>query len=303
MSSIVIIRTDVTDKAELEAISQLVGKTFLEGNTAGLFVVDSFDAFKRTIIQGMSQTFSAEDLATWSDEQLVAAFTDDNQQFAGGIIISIDGDNDVPAWVIEQARLDIQTLSNEQFTVLRNEFPPVQPPHVNREMRQITRHLVDGESTQLTVHVADEPGSGGAHHLYLLDGFDFRENPSMESLKDLRFDSNIQGIFFQNGPVKESTVNGITGELLVALVIDRLECFQAGPYACEENAIALDYFVKGLETLQLRTKRRIAQGVEGVSEAHASEPAISEIADGEIVAADGSFGTGSITLGTGIPAV
>lgn len=272
MSSIVIVRSTATDEESLSNITTMVNRAHLAGKTHGCFAVASFEEFKKTLKQGLSNMFTAEDLDTWSDEQLVEAFTNDNGSFAGLILIPFEGDNDVPNWVVNQARLVLEenvvadnsdVVDADYFTIIHDEFPAAPPPHVNREMRKITRHLVDGESTQLTVHVADEPGSGGAHHLYLLDGFDFRENPSMESLKDLRFDSNIQGIFFQNGPVKESVANGITCELLLALVIDRLECFQSGPYACMDNAVALEHTAYALETLQQRTKRRIAQGVEG----------------------------------------
>jgi len=44
---------------------------------------------------------------------------------------------------------------------------------------------------------------------------------------------------FQNGPVKEHGVNGVTEAQLLAIVLDRLRAFNAGPYACRENAIAI----------------------------------------------------------------
>ena len=74
-------------------------------------------------------------------------------------------------------------------------------------------------------------------------------------------------IMFQNGPIKEFGVNGLTQEALLAIIIDRLRCFQSGPFACHDNEIALDYCKEALFTLQKRTRERIARGVEGTNKA------------------------------------
>lgn len=55
---------------------------------------------------------------------------------------------------------------------------------------------------------------------------------------------------------------GLTNEVLLAVVADRLAGFQAGPYACEENREALPLIETALELLKGRTARRIAQGTE-----------------------------------------
>lgn len=52
-------------------------------------------------------------------------------------------------------------------------------------------------------------------------------------------------------------------ENLLAIVIDRLEGFQSGKFACAENQDALDYARKCLQTLQNRTARREKEGKEG----------------------------------------
>jgi hypothetical protein len=61
---------------------------------------------------------------------------------------------------------------------------------------------------------------------------------------------------------------GLTNEVLLAIVKDRLEAFQAGPYACRENAVALNGIDKALAALHSRTKARIFQGVEGKDGKH-----------------------------------
>jgi hypothetical protein len=73
------------------------------------------------------------------------------------------------------------------------------------------------------------------------------------------------GIKFQHGPIKEAGVNGITNEALLAVLIDRVEGFQAGPYACMENELALVHLKKALEAFTERTLNRIERGVEGTN--------------------------------------
>lgn len=70
-------------------------------------------------------------------------------------------------------------------------------------------------------------------------------------------------INFQNGPIAESGVNGISNEALLAIVEDRLIGFQSGEYACRENAIALTKLQEAMMWLQKRTRDRVARGVEG----------------------------------------
>jgi hypothetical protein len=131
-------------------------------------------------------------------------------------------------------------------------------------MRTITDHVVDGDSAnhQLTIEVHDEPGQGGANHAYAIYGFHSQSNASAGPLPFGK-DETCLPILFQNGPIKEFGVNGVTQEALVAIVIDRLRSFQQGPFACPENEAALHYFAQGLAILQFRTKARIQRGVEG----------------------------------------
>lgn len=119
-------------------------------------------------------------------------------------------------------------------------------------MRTLTDHIVEGDSAnhQINILVTDEPGAGGANHEYIIE----LQKGSVVGLTN---------IHFQNGPIKECGVNGVTGEALAAIQIDRLRSFQAGPYACEDNALALENFENGLYHLQARTRARIARGVEG----------------------------------------
>jgi hypothetical protein len=118
-------------------------------------------------------------------------------------------------------------------------------------MRNLTDHIVPGDSLshQLFIGVVDEPGSGGAHHKYVIGDHEHRM-PKCE-------------IDFQNGPIKEAGVNGLTQEALLTVVIDRLRSFQKGPFFGRENAIALTHLEDALMWLQRRTVERIKRGVEG----------------------------------------
>lgn len=127
-------------------------------------------------------------------------------------------------------------------------------------MRKLTDHEINNANAELTVAALDEPGAGGACHLYRIGGFDTSTNP----VSNFRYDE--AEILFQNGPIGEVGVNGVTHEALLAILIDRLTAFQSGKYACEENQIALEYLQGALATLRLRTIKRIIRGVEGTHE-------------------------------------
>lgn len=137
-------------------------------------------------------------------------------------------------------------------------------------MRTITDHKLTGLNEALEISVLDEPGQGGANHEYAIT----IHQPVLLGLRHIQ-------ISFQNGPIKEAGVNGISGEALIAIVIDRLRSFQEGPlrfdtapgsatprgpFACRENAIALTHLEDALMWLQKRTRDRLARGVEGTNQ-------------------------------------
>ena len=133
-------------------------------------------------------------------------------------------------------------------------------------MREITSHKVNGCNESLGIYVLDGPGAGGANHLYSIEGFSTASNESCPSKERHVKPFNYTTILFQNGPIRENGTNGITQEALLAIVEDRLKCFQAGPYACRENAIALTKIQEAMMWLQKRTTDRMMRGVEGTME-------------------------------------
>lgn len=135
-------------------------------------------------------------------------------------------------------------------------------------MRNITDHVLPGLNEAITISVLDEPGQGGACHEYALNVTAEKLPSYAEALKVLPNGSvtfNACTIRFQNGPIKEFGVNGISQEALLAIVIDRLRSFQAGDYACPDNAEALAHLQGALKCLQRRTRERMARGVEGTN--------------------------------------
>ncbi|ODT86711.1 MAG: hypothetical protein ABS78_15575 [Phenylobacterium sp. SCN 70-31] len=70
-------------------------------------------------------------------------------------------------------------------------------------------------------------------------------------------------MLFQNGPIGEVGVNGLTHEALLAILVDRLRAFQAGPFSCRENALALTKLEEAQQWLGARTRARMVRGVEG----------------------------------------
>lgn len=131
-------------------------------------------------------------------------------------------------------------------------------------MRNITSHVVNPANDKLTIRVVDQPGAGGANHAYIITGAAFNKNPSFQAIMDDKLpDETGVAVLFQNGPIPENGVNGLTQEALLAIVADRLECFQAGPYACKENGEALAHVKAAQEALLSRTRARMARGVEG----------------------------------------
>lgn len=127
-------------------------------------------------------------------------------------------------------------------------------------MRTIEDHKINPANDKIDIIVTDEPGAGGANYSYELTGFDPEKNPSNHQPT-----SDKLLILFQNGPIPENGVNGVTQEVLLAIVADRLRSFQMGPYACKANACALTHIEEALHWLQQRTIERMRRGVEGTS--------------------------------------
>ena len=124
----------------------------------------------------------------------------------------------------------------------------------------MTERILDVGTRKYTEVVClDEPGPGGACHRYQVIHAD-----GDKILKD--GSPAFAEVFFQKGPLKENEVNGCHQEDLLAIVLDRLQHFQAGEFKCRENAIAITKIQEAMFWLNHRTNCRQARGVEGTSE-------------------------------------
>lgn len=80
---------------------------------------------------------------------------------------------------------------------------------------------------------------------------------------------NVLRIPFQHGPrAVEGSTPGVFDDDLLAVIEDRLACFQGGPFACVENEVALHHLRLAREALGVRVARRMAKGVLGVNVRH-----------------------------------
>ena len=130
-------------------------------------------------------------------------------------------------------------------------------------MENLTRHMAHGLN-DLEIEVNDNPGDSGACHEYLIRSFEYADLSDIRKAESL-CRANCR-IHFQNGPIQEVGVNGITNEALLAIVEHRLEGFQRGPFGCEENGFALTGVKEALHWLHKRTLSRVERGVEGTHE-------------------------------------
>ncbi len=131
--------------------------------------------------------------------------------------------------------------------------------------RFLTSHKVNPANVELSITAQGTPGPGGASHLYMISGFNTETNSACPFKRRYGAASDHTTILFQNGAIGEVGVNGITHEALLAILIDRLEGFQNGPYKSAYNADALYHLEAALYVLHRRTRDRMAQGIEGTT--------------------------------------
>ena len=121
------------------------------------------------------------------------------------------------------------------------------------QTREITTHQVSGEIHGLRLQAFQALGKNNPTYEYLVS---YKSDEG-------RSDARHQSLRFQHGPVASSQNVELTNEVLLAIVMDRSEAFQAGPMPCEENGKALFYLDKAMAVLQTRTIKRVVRQVEG----------------------------------------
>jgi hypothetical protein len=126
-----------------------------------------------------------------------------------------------------------------------------------RGKREIVIDPTNTLQETLKIEVMDDPAAGNAPSVYEIFGYTAKDNPSWE----FAYQSTI--LLFQQGTLTEKGPNGLTMESIITVLIDRLQCFQSGPFANELNGEALRHLVSAREALFARTRERQARGVEG----------------------------------------
>jgi len=138
---------------------------------------------------------------------------------------------------------DESRISDQPNTSYPDESVEELPKFSNREIKY---HRVVSNKPEKLIVTANAPNDpGGAPDGYLIT--------HIETSKRIAID-------FQTLVVKD----GVTNEVLLAIIEDRLICWQDGPYKNQYNADALKATIKALECLKARTVERRQRGVEGM---------------------------------------
>lgn len=129
-------------------------------------------------------------------------------------------------------------------------------------MRKIDQKHHDGHGlNDLLIIEADDrdPEAGNASHAYI-GTLDLSDHDHAEFREVL----NVQ---LQHGPRHEpDSKPGALDAALIAILLDRYEGFQSGPYRCRENALVITKLEEALHWMQHRTNERARRGVLGTKE-------------------------------------
>lgn len=120
----------------------------------------------------------------------------------------------------------------------------------------ITHNQVERKNNTQLVCEEKENWSYNVPHSFLF----VQEDEKDPSIVDV-----ISAVHFQEGPIKEVGLNGVSDVDLLLMVKTRLEAFQQTEFACKENEEALANIEKAITCMCNRTKNRETRGVQGTS--------------------------------------
>lgn len=119
-------------------------------------------------------------------------------------------------------------------------------------MKKLTHDLLTNKYTEVFHEPKEEMNYNAPHEFVVVETKDH---------------SNVLAhLRFQEGPIKEHGVNGVTNEDLIAMVITRLDHFNQTDFRCRENSMAITKLEEALLWLRKRTVGRENRGVEGTHE-------------------------------------
>ena len=120
-------------------------------------------------------------------------------------------------------------------------------------MRTVTSHIDPFGAADIKIFADDiDPNAGGASHKYAIE-------ISGECVAEVHFQHGPRGI--------DGKLTGCIDSAILAIAIDRLECFQEGPFAHESNARALAHLRDAADILRSRAAERKGRGVLGQNKA------------------------------------
>lgn len=119
-------------------------------------------------------------------------------------------------------------------------------------LRELTDHHGSPLNDAIKIDVMDAPGPGGASCEYRI-----------RTIQGPIDHSPIPTIRFQKGDPNKVGQNGITNEVLLTIVMDRLAGFVGGPFNTSDTEEALRCVATALQHLIHRTNDRLQRGVEG----------------------------------------
>lgn len=122
----------------------------------------------------------------------------------------------------------------------------------NREHMDMSNERVIHETEHTVIVAADapDPKAGGACHQY--------------KVRDRNGDV-LCFVSFQHGPIAEAGVNGVQHVDLLAIIRDRLDSFQRGPFSSPVNEVTCGLVSAAIASEETRTRRRQIAGVEGTN--------------------------------------
>ena len=127
-------------------------------------------------------------------------------------------------------------------------------------MRRITTHHDGHGLTEDIIILAGGAGPGGASHDYIVQVATGHDEYGLTY-------TEVGRIQFQCGPRAEAgSIPGLLDSALLAIVADRMESFQAGPYPSRESALTLTKVQEAMHWLRHRADERGRRGVLGTNQ-------------------------------------
>jgi hypothetical protein len=121
--------------------------------------------------------------------------------------------------------------------------------------REIHCHDFVGQPIVFRVLAVDGVQEDGVNHQYRIERDDGSQVGFINFNREIAEDFDENGIGDTNG----YDANGISDEVLLAVLIDRLQSFQNGEFACKEYGLALKKVEDALDILNKRSQKKIEQ--------------------------------------------